>query len=716
MELMDSHVKDAIFFCVSLFIITNIIGSHGETMETVFEWEQASPESQGLSRPELDKLRDILANKGTKTFLVIRNDKIVYEWYSPDYNAGRLHHTASLAKALVGGISLIIALNDGLINIDDFACQYIPSWKVHPEKSKITIRHLATHSSGIEDAEIDGLPHEQLPGWKGAFWRHDPDPFSIARDKAPIIFPPGTKYAYSNPGMAMLAYAVTSAIKDTKYQDIRTLLRERIMKPIGIPDNEWSIGYGKTYEIDGLKLVPNWGGGAFTARAVARVGRLMLSKGNWEGKQIIRSEWVEKAIQYAETPIPDRTPGNSNPASGLCWWVNFDGVWTALPRDAFAGAGAGHQILLVIPSLDMIVVRNGSDLGNASKGEGFWGALEKYLFNPLMKSVISRSPYPKSPIITGIKWDDNVIRLALGKNGDGSDNWAITWGDDDNLYTAYGDGYGFDPIVPNKLGLGFAKIKGEPPSIIGENIRSNAENNDMGKSGKKASGLLMVDGTLYMWARNADNDGKYCQLAISKDHAKTWSWCDWTFKEFGYLTFINFGKNYNDVPDKYRDYVYMVSHDVPSAYEPADSFVLLRVPRDNITDRESYEFFKGLDKDNRPIWTKDINQRGNVFTNKGNCLRSGISYNAGLKRFLWWQQIPIKGVDTRFKGGFAIYDAAEPWGPWTNVYYIDEWDIGPGETGSFPTKWMSADGRTCYLVFSGNDNFSVRKVTFFIAN
>jgi hypothetical protein len=42
----------------------------------------------------------------------------------------------------------------------------------------------------------------------------------------------------------------------------------------------------------------------------------------------------------------------------------------------------------------------------------------------------------------------------------------------------------------------------------------------------------------------------------------------------------------------------------------------------------------------------------------------------------------------------------------------DRWDIGPGETGSFPTKWISADGRNLYLVFSGNDNFSVRQVTF----
>jgi len=60
------------------------------------------------------------------------------------------------------------------------------------------------------------------------------------------------------------------------------------------------------------------------------------------------------------------------------------------------------------------------------------------------------------------------------------------------------------------------------------------------------------------------------------------------------------------------------------------------------------------------------------------------------------------------KGGFAIFDAPEPWGPWTTAFFTEEWDAGPGETSSLPTKWMSADGRTVHLVFSGDDCFSVR--------
>jgi hypothetical protein len=84
-----------------------------------------------------------------------------------------------------------------------------------------------------------------------------------------------------------------------------------------------------------------------------------------------------------------------------------------------------------------------------------------------------------------------------------------------------------------------------------------------------------------------------------------------------------------------------------------------------------------------------------------------------LGRYFWCQT--GTGSDTRFRGGFAVYDAPEPWGPWTTAYFTGEWDVGPGETSCLPTKWMSADGRTVHLVFSGNDCFSVRKGTLLLA-
>ncbi len=669
-----------------------------------FEWQKVSPEAEGMSSQKLDAARDVLSKKGTKTFLVVRNDKIVYEWYAPDFGPEKRHYTASLAKALVGGVSLMIALNDGRLSADDPACKYIPEWKGHPQKSKITIRHLATHSAGVEDAEQDNIGHFELPGWKGQFWKRDPDPFSVSRDSAPIVFEPGTKYAYSNPGMALLSYAVTASLQGTKHADVRTLLRDRIMGPIGVEDDQWSIGYGRTYTVNGLNLVGNWGGGEYTARAVARVGRLMLRKGNWQGRQLVEPRWVEEVVRYAGTPLPERPSGNPQPASGLGWWTNFDGVWAKVPRDAFAGAGAGNQVLLAVPSLNLIVVRNGSNLYDESKGEGFWGGIEQYLFNPVMEAVTA-PPYPPSPVIKGIVWapKEEIIRRASG-----SDNWPITWADDDNQYAAYGDGWGFEPKTDKKLSLGFAKIAGSPPDFEGTNIRTESgERIGQGDAGAKASGMLMVDGVLYMLVRNTGNS----QLAWSADYGKSWTWCNWKLtKSFGAPAFLNFGRNYAGAADQF---VYVYSHDSDSAYEPADQMVMARAPKSEIRNRSAYEFFKELDDSGRPVWTRNIDERGAVFVNPGRCYRSQISYNAGLKRYLWCQVLPASKhpQGPRFQGWFGVYDAPQPWGPWTTAYYTQEWDVGPGETSSFPTKWISADGLTCHLLFSGDDCFSVRRAT-----
>ena len=327
--------------------------------------------------------------------------------------------------------------------------------------------------------------------------------------------------------MAALAYAVTASLRGTKYADLRTLLRERILRPIGASDDEWSIGYGETYNVDGLPLVANWGGGDFTARAVARVGRLMLQRGNWDGRQLVDPGWVDRVTAYAGMPLAPRPPGNPQPPSGLGWWLNSDGVWPHVPRDAFSGAGAGQQVLLVAPSLELIIVRNGGAMSAPSEPEKFWGGIEKYVFNPVLDALNGYSPetglraaapYPPSRVIRGVKF---APKSEIVRRAEGSDNWPLTWADDGNLYAAYGDGWGFEPRVPQKLSLGFARIGGGPDGFEAVNIRTaSGEQTGQGEAGKKASGMLAVDGRLYLWARNAGNS----QLAWSDDHGATWSW------------------------------------------------------------------------------------------------------------------------------------------------------------------------------------------------
>jgi hypothetical protein len=228
-----------------------------------------------------------------------------------------------------------------------------------------------------------------------------------------------------------------------------------------------------------------------------------------------------------------------------------------------------------------------------------------------------------------------------------------------------------------------------------------------GAKGPKASGLLCVNGVLYLLARNTGN----AQLAWSDDHGATWTWADWKLSaSFGCPTFLNCGRDYAGASD---DYVYVYSLDGNSAYEAADQMVLARVPKDRIRKYSAWEFFARLDAQNQPVWSSDIARRGAVFAHPGRCYRSGITYNAALKRFLWVQVFPQSRhpQGPRFQGGFGVFDAPAPWGPWTRVFVTENWDVGPGETASLPSKWISADGRTVHLVFSGDDHFSVRQGT-----
>lgn len=703
-------------------------------MTEPLSWPTADAADVGLDSEQLDAAWSDLEERSTKAFLVVRRGQLVYERYH-DFEPDQRHYTASLAKALVGGLALAVATDDGLVNADDRAADYIPSWGDDPLKSKITLRHLASHTSGIEDAEVSqaeldaaqaegrtlATDHMEMEGWKGAFWRGtnsaktvdgEPDPFTLARDSAPVIFEPGSRMDYSNPGIAMLGYCLGVALQRAGQPDVRELLRTRIFEPLGLRPDDWAIGYGTVYEVDGLPLIGNWGGGSLAPRATARIGQMLVNGGSWDGRQLIAPQVVQQVTSFCDVPadLASRDDGDPAPATTLGWWGNVDAYWPGVPADTFIGAGAGDQILLCIPSLDLVVVRNGGALLKEEDKRSWLGRL-RYLVRPVVESIAVRSPVPPSPVIRRIDWDPpaQVRRCVLGARQekgrkDGSDNWPLTWADDGNLYTAYGDGYGFEPRqTDTKLSLGFGVVTGMPDDFAGYNIRSDGERLGPGRSGEKASGLLCVDGTIYLWVRNADLDGHAGRLAWSDDHMKTWQWASWSFAEFGHPSFVNFGQDYTDARD---DYVYITSHDSNSAYEQADRYLLARVPKDKIREPDHYEFFVGT-TEGHAIWAWDLSKAGAIFVHPGQCRRSSMSFVPGLDRYILWQQLTFDSTDTRFDGGFGLYDAPEPWGPWTTVFFTDRWDVGPGDLGHVNAKWSNRN--ELWLVFAGSDNFCARR-------
>jgi CubicO group peptidase (beta-lactamase class C family) len=337
---------------------------------TPFQWQSATPDSQGINGSKLGIMRDVLASRHTQALLIMRNDKTIMEWYSYGNNLSTRFGLSSAAKGVVGGMSLLVALNDARLAPTDYAAKFIAAWRTDSVKSKIKISQLASHTSGIEDADGTAL-------WMQEFWKRVPDPFTISINDAPVIFTPGSNMAYSNPGFAALGYAVTASVKGQAQSDIYSLLRQRIMRPLGIADTEWTIGYSAPSLVDGMKLYATWGGANFTARAMAKLGRLMLRQGNWNGQQLASSAWVTKEL----------TPVDSRFSSTLCWWTNLPHAFkTPLPVDSFITAGDGHRILLVIPSLKLIVVRLGEQLMSE---DDFWAGLNEYIFEPLMAAVVN---------------------------------------------------------------------------------------------------------------------------------------------------------------------------------------------------------------------------------------------------------------------------------------------------------------------------------------
>jgi hypothetical protein len=421
----------------------------------------------------------------------------------------------------------------------------------------------------------------------------------------------------------------------------------------------------------------------------------MMHQGDWDGQRLIDARAIEQCLGYHSPAIEKEWGGPASPRTVLGWYTNIDKTWPAAPRDTFCGAGAGHQVLLVVPSLDLIIVRNGTQLRN---DVGFWAAVEQETVTPIM-SAITDPPYPPSDVIKRVRFDDEraIIRKAID-----SDNWPMTWGDDDAIYTSYGDGSGFEPFVEKKLSMGLARVEGTPPDFRGINLRAEtAERTGNGANGPKASGMLMVDGVLYMWVRNTGN----ATLAWSADHGKTW---DWGFKfeeSFGCPTFLNFGRNYQGAPDSY---VYTYSQDGPSAYGPRDSAVLARVPKDKIRDKQAYEFFVRRAPDGQAVWSAKISERGPVFEAPGRTERLDTAYNRALGRYLLT-------VGYGHGKGWGLFESPTPWGPWRTAFSTNDWGLGETHGYRLPTKWMSADGREMWLVFSGikpNDAFCTRRMTF----
>ncbi len=368
-------------------------------------------------------------------------------------------------------------------------------------------------------------------------------------------------------------------------------------------------------------------------------------------------------------------------------------------------------------------------------------------------------PFPSSPTLTGIQF------TGRERSYSGCDTWYPSWADDGNLYTPWADG-GVDGMECSsgggaKSATGQAVMIGDSPFQLKiHNTSPPKIASALPYQGRYPCGSLLHNGIWYYgtyclgpgggfmdngikW--NWPNLGPIPGFQISRDYGKTWTDSPLTperplFPEpakylgpvkMGAPHFVDFGKNMEYSPDG-KAYLLGMGAEVndplprpclkldgagnliqvdPSkctnhfahanlSWISADQVYLARVKPspETINDLKAYEFFAGHDANGKPVWTADFAKIKPLleWNNHMGCVTA--TYVPGLKKYL---MCVTDGWPTFAKMDSYILEADELTGPWRIVTYLKEF----GEQAyflNFPSKFISADGRTLWLCYSAN--------------
>ena len=268
----------------------------------------------------------------TLAVAVVHDGHLIAERYGFGADRNSRFVSWSMAKSFTATLVGLL-VDQGRLALDEPAP--VPEW-AGTEKSAITLTHLLHMASGLQWSESD---QGKTPD-RGRMLFLSPSHPDYYLQK-PLEAEPGTLFTYSTGVTNMLARIVQDEVGGT-LQDTYHFIHQSLFHPLGIEQ--------AVLEFD---TVGNPVAGAslyMSARDWARLGLLYAQRGEWFGQQILSPEWVDFAL----------TPSPANPAYGAQIWLNRDKkMWPYLPEDSFAFRGFHHQVTLVVPQHNLILVRQG---------------------------------------------------------------------------------------------------------------------------------------------------------------------------------------------------------------------------------------------------------------------------------------------------------------------------------------------------------------------
>jgi CubicO group peptidase (beta-lactamase class C family) len=166
---------------------------------------------------------------------------------------------------------------------------------------------------------------------------------------------PGTHWEYNDVRVNRLSPALLRRFR----RPLPEVFAERIMQPIGAsPDWSWHGYRTSSVEIDGQMIESvsggtHWGGGMLIhAEDQARIGLLMLRRGEWAGRRVLPERWIDASLR----------PCGRNPMYGLLWWLNTNhGRYKSAPQTSFFASGAGGNLTWVAPQQELVAVLRWTD-------------------------------------------------------------------------------------------------------------------------------------------------------------------------------------------------------------------------------------------------------------------------------------------------------------------------------------------------------------------
>lgn len=280
-----------------------------------------------------------LAGRDTWAFLVIRRDTLLVERYFGNGGRDSVATTFSIAKSLVS-IAVGVAIDSGWIrSVQDPITQYLPELAERDTRFiQVTIEHLLTMMAGVQ------FGRGKTPWGDEARSYYDPNLRRVALSRQ-MSDAPGSRFAYNPYNPIILGLA----LERTSKRPLTQLLSEAVWTRLGANHpTSWSLDSRSS----GFEKMES--GFNATALDLAKLGRLFLRNGDWDGDRILNPDWVRASVR------PDSIGGR--PRYGYFWWVRP----TEGEADRYYAEGRFGQFIYVVPDRDLIIVRTGKTDGDVN--------------------------------------------------------------------------------------------------------------------------------------------------------------------------------------------------------------------------------------------------------------------------------------------------------------------------------------------------------------